>query len=275
MPSIDTNRGWGTYAWSQRGDEWSADWGDAETHWYATIFPRIRRFLPAKRVLEIAPGYGRWTQFLIDCADNYTGVDLNAECITACNARFEAASNAVFIENDGKSLTGVTDGSIDFAFSFDSLVHAEIDVIECYLRELARTLSHDGVAFLHHSNLGEYGGAALSLSGFLLEPALKSPFARRVLRRLQLLDWSHWRAPSVTAAKVAEKAEKNGLICIGQEIITWGPRNFRAIDCLSVLARPRSRWERPNVVVRNPYFMIEARSAQIISVIYTSLSKRM
>lgn len=45
------------------------------------------------------------------------------------------------------------DGAVDLAFSFDSLVHVEIDVIEGYLTELARVLVPDGVAILHHSNL--------------------------------------------------------------------------------------------------------------------------
>jgi hypothetical protein len=62
----------------------------------------------------------------------------------------------------GKSLSAVADGSIDFAFSFDSLVHFEVDAMESYLRELACKLSADGVAFLDHSNLGEYPAADLS-----------------------------------------------------------------------------------------------------------------
>ena len=35
--------------------------------------------------------------------------------------------HATFVVNDGKSLAAVADGSINFAFSFDSLVHVEID----------------------------------------------------------------------------------------------------------------------------------------------------
>jgi hypothetical protein len=47
----------------------------------------------------------------------------------------------------------IENGSIDFAFSFDSLVHAESDVMSSYAHELARVLKPGGVAFLHHSNL--------------------------------------------------------------------------------------------------------------------------
>jgi hypothetical protein len=271
MPSIEENRYWGKYSWPERGSEWSHDWGDVETHWHATILPRIRHFLPAQRMLEIAPGYGRWSAFLIDRADEYIGVDLNAECISACRARFAGASHATFIVNDGKSLAAVADDSIDFAFSFDSLVHVEIDVIEAYLRELSRKLSSDGIAFIHHSNLGEYSRIALKLSQFLGKLMHRRPLLRETLARLQLADWDCWRAPSVTSQKVIDIGKATGLICIGQEIINWGRHNRRLVDCLSIFTRSGSRWERPNVIVRNKYFMPEAISAHAISDIYTSL----
>jgi hypothetical protein len=147
-------------------------------------------------------------------------------------------------------------------------VHAEIDVIEAYFRELARALSPDGVAFIHHSNLGEYKGAALSLSGAVWKHVHKWPLALKALGRLQVTNWDHWRGRSVTARKVAEVGAAAGLVCIGQEIINWGRHNRRTVDCLSLLTRRGSRWEKPNVIVRNPYFMAEARSARIISEIY-------
>jgi hypothetical protein len=41
---------------------------------------------------------------------------------------------------------------------------------------------------------------------------------------------------------------------------------------LSLVARPGSRWDRPNVVVKNPDFMSEAFSAGKVAGVYTSLS---
>jgi hypothetical protein len=95
MPTISENRRvWGKeYSWLGQGDEFSWEWGGAETQWHATILPRIRRFLPASRVLEIAPGYGRWTRFLMEHADEYIGIDLNPECVSACRARFRLLFN--------------------------------------------------------------------------------------------------------------------------------------------------------------------------------------
>jgi SAM-dependent methyltransferase len=275
MPSIEDNRNrWGKeHAWEAQGDEWSTEWGGAETQWHATILPRIRRLVPAGRVLEFAPGFGRWSRFLIDCADEYIGVDMNPNCVSACRTRFASASHATFVVNDGKSLAAVGDDSIDFAFSFDSLVHVEIDVIEAYLRELSRKLSPDGIAFIHHSNLGEINRTVLRLSRRLSRTARGLPLAD-VLRRLRLIDIDHWRAPSVTSWKVVDVGKATGLVCIGQELIDWGHQSRRMIDCLSILTRSGSRWERPNVVVRNPYFVAEAFSAHAISEVYTTLAAR-
>jgi hypothetical protein len=70
-------------------------------------------------------------------------------------------------------------------------------------------------------------------------------------------------------SQFAEFCRDAGLVCVGQEIIDWGPRT---IDCLSLVARPGSRWDRPNVVMKNPDFMSEAFSAGKVAGVYASLS---
>ena len=73
------------------------------------------------------------------------------------------------------------------------------------------------------------------------------PVAKRALRRWQIVDWDHARARTMTAARFAELCRNAGLVCVGQEIIDWGART---IDCLSLMTRPGSRWDRPNVVLK-------------------------
>jgi hypothetical protein len=46
------------YDSSQRGDERSDAWGGVSYQWWVTLFSRIQAFVPAQRILEIAPGYG-------------------------------------------------------------------------------------------------------------------------------------------------------------------------------------------------------------------------
>ncbi len=84
MVSIRENKTWWDqhYDWDELGDEWSRPWGDTTTQWYGSILPRIHRFLPAPRILEIACGFGRWTQFLKDQCDQLTALDLAENCIS-------------------------------------------------------------------------------------------------------------------------------------------------------------------------------------------------
>ena len=82
-----------TYDWTQAGEEWSVSWGNSQLEWSVTLFPRIRAFVPTGTILEIAPGYGRWTQYLKNYCDRLIVVDMSARCIEACRARFADASH--------------------------------------------------------------------------------------------------------------------------------------------------------------------------------------
>jgi SAM-dependent methyltransferase len=154
MPSLNENKErWeDSYAWADAGEEWSRAWGGSEAQWFGSILPRLHAFVPVGTVLEIAPGFGRWTRFLRPLCDRMVLVDLSERCIDACRARFGEDGSVEYHVNDGRSLEMVADASIDLAFSFDSLVHVDADVIESYLSQLRQKLTADGVVFLHHSN---------------------------------------------------------------------------------------------------------------------------
>ena len=83
MPTIEENRSaWGeTYTWPEAGEEWSRHWGSVYMHWYGSLLPRISAFVPAETILEIAPGYGRWTAFLKNLCKRLVIVDLSEKCI--------------------------------------------------------------------------------------------------------------------------------------------------------------------------------------------------
>jgi SAM-dependent methyltransferase len=240
--------------WSQAGDEWSEAWGGPEAQWQGTIAPRIDAFLPARTILEIAPGYGRWTQFLKDRCERLIAVDLVEDCAEACRKRFSEAPHVEIHSNDGRSLGMVDDRSVDLAFSFDSLVHADLEVVRCYLRELSRVLSDEGVAFLHHSNLGEHR------LYFAILDRIPERFRDDMIGRLEL-GRRHWRDPSVTAARVEAACREVGLSCIRQELVNWGGR--KTIDCLTTLTRAGSSHSRANRVFTNRAFMDEARRVRL------------
>jgi SAM-dependent methyltransferase len=263
MPSIEQNLDvWEKqYDWSQAESEWSDQWGTADTQWYFSLLPRIYPFLPTGTILEIAPGFGRWTQYLVDKCEHLILVDLTEKCIRACQERFQTSSHISYHVNEGKSLDFIPDGSVDFVFSFDSLVHAEADVLEAYVQQLALKLSPNGVGFIHHSNLGE-------LTGYR-DRVLKLPYRlRKSLLDRDLVETFEvqWRAPSMTARKFQSYAKAAGLQVIGQEIINWESR--RTIDCISMLTRKNSKWARENRVIRNDRFMEEAAYSAWLAKLY-------
>ena len=268
MPSIEENKSYfdGNYNWTDRGYEWSAAWGGPSMQWYGTILPRIKSYIPTNRILEIACGYGRWTQYLKDLCKNLVVIDISGECIQACKQRFSECSHIEYQVNDGTTLDMIPGSSVDFVFSFDSLVHSGEPVMKAYICQLGRILTNAGVAFIHHSNLGEYDGAYSRIR--------KIPKLEGLLVRLGLLEKNlHWRDFSVDAKKVERFAEENELRCLSQEIIPWGTKRM-FIDCISTIAKNNSSVNRGNRIFRNRRFMEEVRYLSLLSHLYNSVKNQ-
>jgi SAM-dependent methyltransferase len=263
MPDLDAIRQtWNQPSgWVSGGDEWSGPWGGTESLWWGSLVPRIHAFLPAAVVLELGPGEGRWSQYLRALADELVLVDVAEHCVSRCSELFEGDPGASVHLGDGLSLPMVGDRSVDFAFSFDSLVHAESNVLESYAHELARTLKPDGIAFIHHSNMAVYRRAAA------VARATPEKLRRRLTIHGLLVNVFAWRAESASAGEFASFCEQAGLACVGQELIAWH-YGRHLTDAISLVTPRGSRWERPNRVVRNPAFMREARLRERLVPLY-------
>jgi SAM-dependent methyltransferase len=186
--------------------------------------------VPAGRILEIAPGFGRWTKYLLAAAKvDYFGVDLSEECIKHCRHIFDDARNATFEQNDGLSLEMVPDASVDFVFSFDSLVHVERNVMESYIPQIVRKLTPKGIAFIHHSNWLQAG---------------------------QVDKNNHSRGESVSAKVVQDLVGVHHGVVLLQEMLNWGDTHL--IDCFSIFGRSDSYSECVTEIIQNPRFMEEA-----------------
>ena len=251
MADVEHNKKlWGEdYDWKGHGDEWSELWGGSDVQWYGSILPRIQQFLPAGNVLEIAPGFGRWTQWLRQLADDLVVVDLSEKCIEFCRKRFAGENHISYFVNDGTSLEMIRDQSLDFVFSYDSLVHAEVDVMREYVCQLAKKLAPNGVTFIHHSNIGVY---------------------KSRMTELLSKESDYGRAFSVTAENVREMVNREGLACLSQEIFNWGGE--LSTDCITVFSCNRSIWDRPCVTLTNDAFMEEAAKLKQISELYGKAS---
>jgi SAM-dependent methyltransferase len=248
MPSIEENNAtWSRqYHWPQAGDEWSEWWGGTSGLWMGTLYPRISRFLPAGNVLEIAPGYGRCTQFLKQLCRELTIVDLSAAGIDYCRNRFAEDRHIRYFVNDSKSLDMIPDESIDFVFSYDSLVHVERDVMEAYLMQLGRKLKPRGSGFIHHSNLGMYRNEETGELNTDYNPG--------------------WRGSTVSAAVFEELSWQAGLHCICQEQIVWWEGTDLLSDCFSFFTRSPRTPSSSNLVIRNYLFPEEYKRIAALSV---------
>ena len=146
---------WEDWDWSQGGDEWtpSADWKDAI----------VRRFIDpnfesSDRVLEIGPGAGRWTEYLIPRVASLVGIDISESCVVECRKKFATAANATFEVGSGRDLASIADRSVDKIWSFDVFVHINGAEFASYTREFARVLKPGGLGIIHHGSSGGTGG---------------------------------------------------------------------------------------------------------------------
>lgn len=235
-----------SYDWSFGGEEWSDPWGGTRPMWLTSIYPRISEFLPVKTVVEIGSGHGRIARILHAFSTRQLVLfDIVDECVAVCKKKFENSSKTICLKTNGNELEGVADSSVDFIFSFYSLVGADKKTITGYLEECNRVLSDDGVAFIHHSNAGMY-----------FAPDDSNPD-----KRLLLL--AAYRDMSIDAAEVLKIAANCDLACIKQECINWDITEILS-DCFSTIVRPVSKWAREPVLLHNPEFQKEQNQARNI-----------
>lgn len=161
--NIDEQRQWNdTSMWTEEGHEWSKSFGTTENLWNTYIFDDIKEFR-GKKILEIAPGHGRITQFLSILASELLVVDLNETCIQKTKEKLGHHVLGYFT-NSGNDLPKIRNNSQDLVFSFDSFVHMHQNVIDDYISEIYRVLKPGGKSFIHHSWL--LGGEDLSFLNY-------------------------------------------------------------------------------------------------------------
>lgn len=109
------------------------------------------------RILEIAPGAGRFTAELIRYASELCLLDLNEAALDVCRQRFSYFPTPItYVVGSGTSFEGVPrDAAWDAVVSYDSMVHMHPDVIAGYVSALPSILAPGGFAWLDHSGKGQ------------------------------------------------------------------------------------------------------------------------
>jgi SAM-dependent methyltransferase len=129
------------------------EWGDPEA---LAVLRHVRDhfLLPyvtaESTVLEIGPGGGRWTRYLLGARRIYL-IDYHQELLDEL-ARSFRDPRLTMIRNHGSDFPGVPEGAVDFLFSFGCFVHLDLDIIEGYLDNVRGVLKPDGIAVLHYAD---------------------------------------------------------------------------------------------------------------------------
>lgn len=161
---------WDAWDWAAQGDEWTVS-----EDWKRSLVAQVMvRHIPEDSdILEIGPGSGRWTDYLLARARHLTGVDISQACVDACRKRFADRDNVTFQITDGTRLAFTPDASIDAIWSFDVFVHINAGDAERYVEEFVRVLRPGGVAVIHHGGVaGERGGWRSDLTASAFAEAL-------------------------------------------------------------------------------------------------------
>jgi len=129
------------------------EWGDPETveplKYVKENF--VNPYINKKHTaLEIGPGGGRWTQYLLQFERLYL-VDYHKELLDELKQNFNQ-ENFIWIKNNGFDFPNIQTDSIDYLFSFGVFVHLDIDIIENYLKNIYSILKPSGNVVLQYAD---------------------------------------------------------------------------------------------------------------------------
>lgn len=201
----------------------SMDWGDsagktyhdvADQHidgqWNWFCWPLLSRHGANLKIsIDFACGRGRNTRKLLDNgAEHVFAVDVNHDNIEQINRRFPKGEVTPVL-NNGYDLATLDDQCCSLLYTWDAMVHFDLQLIASYLPEFFRVLIPGSVALIHHSNYsGSPGG------DFRTNPHARNFMSSEIFRHLAI---------------------RAGFECVEQTIFGWGANP--GLDCLSVLRK--------------------------------------
>jgi SAM-dependent methyltransferase len=165
---VATNVEWNRQRWGQSAgwrerDQFGYQWGGGHQQTVGEIAALADDFFRPHtngrydlRIVELAPGGGRFTAELVRYASRMCVADLNESALKICRKRFAYIPTPIdYVVTDGKSFDAVpTDIKWDAVACFDSMVHMHPDVVRQYVHGMAKVLVTGGFAWLDHSGRG-------------------------------------------------------------------------------------------------------------------------
>lgn len=146
---------WNNYDWSRLGNEWTENIRITlerdPIKWKKSILDNLmRKYIQSNSIiLEIGPGGGRWTEYLLLLAKKIILADISHKCIKICKVRFRNFPNIEYflIEKELRFPSNF----IDFVWSFDAFVHINPPIIYDYVENINKMLKPGGIAIIHHA----------------------------------------------------------------------------------------------------------------------------
>ena len=137
------------------GDEW----GDRDSVYQVLsdfIYPNINREM---KIVEIGCGGGRIAAKVVDRCKHLFCFDSSSEMIAIAGETLKAFDNKTFyLTSDNRLIPPLEEYSIDFAYSFDVMVHLEPRIIFRYMQELRKVLKPGSFYFLHVATMETRAG---------------------------------------------------------------------------------------------------------------------
>jgi ubiquinone/menaquinone biosynthesis C-methylase UbiE len=128
------------------GDEWG-DKASVDQFVEDFVLPHLA---DGAKVLEIGSGGGRVARRIVRRCGFLICLDVELEMLRLCRGSVAESTNAAFmISTKDQANIPLASASLDFVYSFDSLVHLDMRLIFQYMREASRVLKPKAKMVLH------------------------------------------------------------------------------------------------------------------------------
>ncbi len=150
---------WDNYNWKNSGEEWTQS-----KEWKEKFVKKIidENIKPNSMILEVGPGAGRWTQYLIDLSRKLILVDVSQKCLDVCRNKFNSVKYIEYKLLEEINIDFLENNSIDYIFSYGVFIHLDKRDITKYFSEFKKKLSRDGLIFFHYNKAGDKYGNFIS-----------------------------------------------------------------------------------------------------------------
>lgn len=154
--SVNQNKlTWNNWNWNELGEEWTKSQA-----WKNKLASEIiQKLIPDNSsIIEIGPGGGRWSEFLLKKATKLNLVDISEKCLELCRDRFGKNIKVFYNLIKDVNFNFVEKNSVDVVFSYDVFVHIDKAQITEYFIEFESVLKTKGKIILHYCKVGDKFG---------------------------------------------------------------------------------------------------------------------